>query len=184
MGFRVTLLSIPLWSSDAVLRSLGLNAGDEPDPVNDSPVSGVVNGNGYLVWANNDWLTITNGQLLDASRHGDVLMLRANETIMISEAAKFENGEMVWSVIHDCNEGRDHLVSTGSPPAIWQKIRDDLLAAAAADGDDDVDFIYDAPVVLFHHLSGFRHDEGPDLPFVALKHEHATKAKKPFWKFW
>jgi len=184
MGFRVTLLSVPLQFSEAILQSLGLMPGDEADAMNESPFSGAKNGDCYLIWVNDDWYMMTDEELLAASRYGDVLMLRANETVMISEAAEFRNGEKLWSIVHDCNEGPDHLAPTGNPPATWEKIREDLLAEAAAAGDDEVDFAYDAPVVLFKNLTGFRYDEVHELPFVTLQGEHAAKAKKPFWKFW
>lgn len=184
MGFRVTLLSVQAGDADKILQSLSLTATSEADPENKTPLSGASNGETYIIWGNDDAYRFSDDRLLMASRLGPILMLRANETVMISEAAKFDHGQKQWSLVHDCNEGLDHLAPWGDLPAIWQTIKDDLSAEAAAEDDDVVDFIYDAPVVLFQHLSGFRHDESHELQFVTLSGEHSARVRKPFWKFW
>jgi hypothetical protein len=167
MGYRISLVSMPLKEVDSVLQSLGLKPSEESDLVNDTPVSGASNGDKYLIWVNDDHHMMTHENLIEASEHCELLVLRANETVMYSEVSQFENCQLVWTFIHDSEQGVDHLEVWRSPPAEWQSIADSLREEHK--GDEEVDYAFEAPVTLFQQLTGFRYDGAHDLPFVTLE---------------
>ena len=70
------------------------------------------------------------------------------------------NGQRVWNVVHESDNGIYHLAIEGSPPEPFPKIRDDLTKSQDTEGgkDADVDYIFDIPVKLATALSGYSHD--------------------------
>lgn len=70
-----------------------------------------------------------------------------NETAMISRASGWANGMKVWQVVHNADEGIEHLNVTGTPPPQLQHIRETQLARHSA--EDGVDHVFDVPVELF-----------------------------------
>ena len=82
---------------------------------------------------------------------------------MVSRSAGWRDGEQIWSVIHDGQEGEGHLDVEGEPPVAFAAIRDRLTKEHAKDGS--VDFFFDIPVDLAREMTGHRHDEMPEVTF-------------------
>jgi hypothetical protein len=167
MGYRISIIVTALADAESVLNRLGLKSGVESDIDNESPVSGAPNDGQYLIWVNDDHRHVSHEDLAEASSRCGLLTLRANETVMYSEITKFENGRPLWSLMHYSEEGPDHLAVWGEPPAGWPEILSGLRREN--EGDDDTDYVFDVPVILFEQLTGFRYDRGHNLPFVALE---------------
>jgi hypothetical protein len=79
-------------------------------------------------------------------------------------------------------EARESLQVTGDPPAQLGPIRADLEAQQAAAGDDNVDFLFDAPMALAKQLVGYHHfDDNPAESFEALEELPPGPPRKRFW---
>lgn len=91
--------------------------------------------------------------------HGEL-----HEGAMCSSAARWENGQQVWSVGHDAeqNDHRD-LVYSGTLPAIFEEIRSQMAEKQDEedeDADDDevgCDYMFEIPVELIDRLTGFNY---------------------------
>jgi hypothetical protein len=104
---------------------------------------------------------LSSAKLRKYSTAFDLLYGFVEEHVMYSAVAAWSNGEEVWSVAHDAQEGVFHLKVKGSPPAGFVAIRDRLIAEQ--NGEDpanpEVDHVFDIPVELGRELTGYRHDQ-------------------------
>ena len=82
---------------------------------------------------------------------------------MVSRAAGWKDGEQVWCVSHFAEEGDEHLEVEGEPPAGFAAIRDRLNKQQEEDGG--ADFIFNIPVDLSKEITGYRHEETPEITF-------------------
>lgn len=77
--------------------------------------------------------------------------------VMYSAACEWRDGREIWAVVHNGQEGVDHLVVRGVPPLGWEKTRDKLLAKGKKRAG--VDYAYDVPPEVGKLVVGFRIDE-------------------------
>ena len=79
---------------------------------------------------------------------------------MASGVAGWKNGEKVWSVEHNGEEGVFHLDTQGSPPDSLEEIVSSHRSQQEAEGGESagVDLIFEIPVVLAEKLTGFHHE--------------------------
>ena len=82
---------------------------------------------------------------------------------MVSRAAGWKDGEPIWSVTHDAQEGDAHLDVEGEPPAGFGAIRDRLSKQQEQEGG--ADFIFNIPVDLAKAITGYSHEEAPEITF-------------------
>ena len=82
---------------------------------------------------------------------------------MVSRAAGWKNGEQIWWVTHDAQVGDDHLDVDGQLPACFVAIRDRLTKRQ--EEDDGADFIFNIPVDLAKHLTGYSHEDASENAF-------------------
>ena len=75
---------------------------------------------------------------------------------MVSVAAEWQAGKELWYVMHDSEDGMTSLDSTGQTPAALAGLHG---AALAEQVSDDVDYMFDVPILLAQHVTGYRHDE-------------------------
>lgn len=106
---------------------------------------------------------------------------------MVSVAAGWKNGEKVWSIKHDAQQGIEHLESTGEPPGFGMISAALRLKQATAGGKKaDVDYIFDIPVETAESLTGFRHDKViPELgekPFEVFERTKRSSKGDSFFK--
>jgi hypothetical protein len=83
--------------------------------------------------------------------------------MVVSRAAGWKDGEQIWSVTHDAQEGDGHLEVEGEPPCGFGAIRDRLAKQQEEDGG--ADFLFDILVTLAKEITGYRHDERPEITF-------------------
>lgn len=82
---------------------------------------------------------------------------------MVSRAANWKDGELIWAVTHDAQEGDEHLDVEGEPPAGFAAIRDRLAKQQEEEGG--VDFIFNVPVDIAKEITGYSHEESPEITF-------------------
>ncbi len=82
---------------------------------------------------------------------------------MVSSVANWKDGAQIWSVTHDAQEGDGHLDVHGQPPAGFAAIRDRLTKQQ--EEDRGADFIFNIPVDLGKEITGYSHEERPEITF-------------------
>ena len=79
---------------------------------------------------------------------------------------------MIWSVRYDCEQNDRQPLIQGPVPEQITSVLEAAREQAAADGDEDVDFMFDVTANLGRALVGFRYDMTPEvddaLPFQVL----------------
>lgn len=112
--------------------------------------------NGWtIVWAEDE--TFFSPKKCEAlSRSFPLIGVHVNETVMHSSIVSCENGQTAWAVWHEGDEVADHLDASGNPPESFARIAADARAQQAS--GDDVDYLFDVPLMLASELCGFRHD--------------------------
>jgi hypothetical protein len=118
-------------------------------------VNGAAIPNGGYVLYINDRISPDDALFETLSRGASLLACYANETTMCSFAAMWANGEEQWSVLHDCDDGLNHLLTTGILPEQLGTIREQQLAKQK--GVTDVDYVFDVPVSFFESLTGIHY---------------------------
>ena len=94
------------------------------------------------------------------SRGCEVIACQVEEHDMYSGCFGLRDGELVWSVVHNSNEGKEHLKVAGEPPAAFAEIAARLRRQQAQhpSGGAGVDYIFDIPLELAAACCGYRHD--------------------------
>ena len=105
----------------------------------------------------------TNDEVRLLSRGGEVVACFVEEHVMVSRAASWKDGERIWCVTHDAQEGDEHLDVEGEPPVGFAAIRDRLTKQQQEDGG--ADYIFNIPVDLAKELTGYSHEETPEITF-------------------
>lgn len=177
MGFAVTWLAVKGASREIILSSLGLVGTERFEDRPGAGLSGATLPDGwYLVWSST-WRErfIAEETLGPLSRDCHVVSCAIEEHVMYSYATGYWDGKQSWSVAHDAQLGLDHLDVTGRPPRKFEAIRhgNRLKQDKENAGPKEVDFIFETPLDLAQHLTGFKHDAplppGPDFPFEELR---------------
>ena len=91
-----------------------------------------------------------------------------SETVMESTACAVRCGETLWSVVHDPAKDLTSLDVEGAPPPELAEIRARLEAEQAAEGTEEVDYIFDAPLQLAASVCGYRAGQTEGLEWVVL----------------
>jgi hypothetical protein len=88
----------------------------------------------------------------------EVVTCTADEQNTFSEAADWRDGQRVWSVSYDGEEGPADVVVSGEPPFEFSLIRDRYTAEAQAPdaGDALIDPMFEIPVELVHGVIGYK----------------------------
>lgn len=173
MGFHISWLAVRGKSPIAVRATLGLVVGSSRDGSRDSAVAALDLPSGwYLVGFNSTAPDEMSEELLARlSRSAEVVTCVVEEGAMYSIASGYRDGARTWSVLHNADEGMEHLEEEGDLPAAYGEIRDRLMAELEAD-PDPCDYIFDVPVELARSLTGYRHDaireDESSNPFVSL----------------
>jgi len=83
------------------------------------------------------------------------------EHAMASTAELWENGQQVWKVAHESEQGIYHLATLGNLPAAFESIRQRRFEEQEHEGseDADLDVIIRIPLDLAQELTGFDDDQ-------------------------
>jgi hypothetical protein len=163
MGHSVSWVAVRRKLPDTALSVLSLRRTGEYSEVPFSPGTwgAELPDNWYLVFGNHADF-VDQLPLDQLAADAEVVACSVEEHVMMSYAQGWSKGEKTWSVIHDSEQGVNHLETQGDLPPIFASIRERLAAAQAAedqDGEGAVDYLIEVPVELAQTLTGFRHDE-------------------------
>lgn len=178
MGFRLSWLCVVGKAADRVFHDLGFRATGEKVRHLDSELTAQrrPDGSCIVIWYDDRTQLIEPARLRKTSSGAAVVACHVHEGIMHSYASGWRDGVQAWSVEHVSDRGKVDLAVGGTPPAIFPKIRDDLLTQqkTAPRGPFQVDCIWEIPVELCWQLTQFRHDRVDD-PFAEPSYEVLTQ---------
>lgn len=138
-----------------------------------------------------DHAIVSPASLERLSLQAEVIACSVEEHVMFSSAEFWKNGEKLWRVVHDAQQGRRHLDAGGALPDGYA----DALSRAAEEqaaedaGADEVDFYFEVPLEIARQIAGFKHDE----EHPALNYEQfdiyatapgAAGATRKWWQVW
>ena len=155
MGLRTTWICAKGVSKADVLQRFGLveTGEDEGFTIADIAVADLPDG----------WVVIHYGET-EAVRadtvaarfpQGEVIWGTLSETVMCSAAYGMRDGRQVWGVEHDPEENLDGLEVEGAAPAELAAIRERLERIQAEPDNEDVDYVFEAPMQLTKALTGY-----------------------------
>ncbi len=148
----------------------------------------------YAVFAkqtDHAWMDPDTLGLLSAS--AELLACTVDEHRLFTSAELWRAGEQVWQVLHDGQQGYDHLRIVGQPPPPFAGIAVDhrRLQAAAGGAKAAIDHLFQVPPKLAQRVTGFKHDEGDAGAEARWAELHdgpvlpkPAEAPKPWWKRW
>ncbi len=161
MGYRVALIAVRGIDIDTLYARYGVSGTGERQEIAEAPICGAEVSNGWNLLYLNQYPRPHDAILAGLSAGAELVFCDVNETSMASFATGWADGEEEWLVFHDSQQSLTHLVTNGTLPEQFERIRDAKALAQAEDGDE-VDHTFDVPVDLFESLTGIRHDR--DLP--------------------
>jgi hypothetical protein len=166
MGVSLSFLAIKGAAPADIHRALGVTDTGVASPEDEDPIPSVRGAalptGWYLVLLDHvvHRLIKSRAILTGLSRGCEVIACQIEEHDMYSGCFGLHDGELVWSVVHNSNEGRDHLKVRGEPPAALAEITARLRREEAQHqpGPVGVDYIIDIPLELAASFCGYRHD--------------------------
>lgn len=123
---------------------------------------------GWFVVASQEGLDLAT-DLVSASATTEQLAMgcEMSTIVMYSEACGYQDGQLQWSVIHDPDDSACPLAVEGEPPAILAEL--DAKAVEDQAAEAGVDFVFDVPMQLVAHYTGFVYDEDEATDWVRLR---------------
>jgi len=163
MGASLSWFAVRAKAPEAVLQDFGLkNVGNE---YRETPFCGGKLPSGWFLVIHGRH-EFTNDEVRRLSRGCEVIACFVEEHVMVSRTAGWRDGEQVWSVTHDAQEGDGHLDIQGEPPAGFAAIRDRLTRQQ--EKDNGADFIFSIPVDLAKEITGYSHEDRQQIAFDNL----------------
>ena len=182
MGFKIDLVAVRGLPPQDVHTQLHLftNGATETEPESDV-VAAELPTAWYLLYFN-DRSPPDEEKLLALSANAEVLFLSVSETVMTSCAKYWQNGESHWTIDHDCDVDAEHLHTTGTLPDCFNSIAQRLNSLQRE--NDDADYIFDIPVDVFSHITGFRYDGDFDGYINSFTVLNRLQLNRKWWKLW
>ena len=188
MGFSISWIAVKEKTLDQVIETLAIEKTGETEEFPESDVSGANLSNNWVHiqfnYVNNPLLK--SDILQNLSKDTAVIFCQVEEHVMYTKACCWENGSFKWAVEHDSEQGLRHIREHGEVPENFKAIREQCFEQQDQ-GDEDVDYIFDAPLDLAASITTVRHDmdqqDEPEyhvLKVLKIKQEQ----KKPWWKIW
>jgi len=109
--------------------------------------------------------------LSSVSREYDLIYCELYENGGLSMLSKWVAEKEIWKIEHNQQLGQRHLEIFGTPPEEFHVIRDRLFAEQDAEdeGPAEVNFIFDVPIDLATHLTGYSYSRWFDGVEVDLR---------------
>ncbi|SHH50717.1 hypothetical protein [Massilia sp. CF038] len=186
MGLSLAWIGVRGLGYEQVLDRLALGVTEARAGYWSAPVSGRPARDGWVIIAAIGCAhrIVDPTSLATLSAGCEVVACSIEEHVMFCSAAQWSDGARVWEVVHESEQGDDHLATEGALPHDLAKLLAEKRNALNGSRDDDTDYAFDIPLDLAFSLTGFRHD-GPLTPddelFTVL---HDGMPPKPWWKFW
>lgn len=185
MGYSIAWVAIRGTPLDQALIAAGLSGTSTLAEFASKPFTGQALQNGWylLVAKGCDSPLIASKVLAELSSNGQVIACSIEEHVMFSSAEFWQDGQSIWKVAHSSEKGIRHLSSSGSPPISFQEVAAE--ANRLQEQDSEVDYFFEAPLILARELCGFKHDEVCDgLNYEQLLVYSKGQGQKKWWQFW
>jgi hypothetical protein len=177
MGYAISWLAIRGSSEPAVLAALGLEKTGEKEKENvpESDWCSTQVGEWIVIWSN----SFEPARFVDAASRmkGEAVICDVEEHVMFVSVTAFEGGVPSWRIVHDAQQGRDHLTVEGKPPESLARIQAEEFARVSKDGE--VDFVFEIPIRMAIEVVGFRHDADSATAFETLR---LVSEPKAWWR--
>jgi hypothetical protein len=171
MGLSISWIAVK--GKENLFGELGLAPTDERDELPaESPIAGVSLDDGWyaVIFDRYDHGLIDDGVLKRLSEECEVVAAGAEEHVMSSFATGWHNGEQIWWIAHDAQEGLYDLEAKGSLPDGFDQLRRERLEEQEAAGGG-VDYIFEIPLEAAKLVTGFSYAETePDDGFAVLRY--------------
>jgi len=163
MGYSLSWAALKGGNLQTACAALGLRATGKREEIAESKIDGVQLPTGWYV-VQFDRTEMEDRELARLSRSGEVVCCFVEDHVMVSWASGWREGNKIWSVVHNCENGLFHLRIEGDAPAALKGIAERLVSEQQAAGGEkaDVDNVYDVAAELAKELTGYRHDH--DIP--------------------
>jgi hypothetical protein len=99
----------------------------------------------------------------------EVVAVSVEEHVMASVAEGWKDGRRLWRLVHESEQGQDHLEVAGTPPVDHRALMANALEMKRKQGSDAADHVFDVPLNVAKTLTGFKHDEGGPDEFEILE---------------
>ena len=122
-----------------------------------------------------------------------VIACRIEEHVMFSSAEFWEQGEKLWRVEHDAQQGKRHLNLEGLHPASYPEVLQQAKEEQDAEdlGPKEVDFYFEVPLQTANQIVGFKHDEeNSDLDqdqfevYASMPQLLGEAINRKWWQVW
>ena len=180
MGYHISWIGFQNRSLKEISARIGLAETGAREHLPESDILAISLASGWhIIFFNNPLpKELKNANLEQLSRVVDIVTCLVEEASMVSMSSSYVNGVKQWRVAHDSERGHTNLEAQGNPPSGYPEIRDKLLAKQNAAGPNGVDYVFDVPINLARHLTGFRHDdpfdESEEPQFLVLRRIEQT----------
>lgn len=165
MGFSICYITTKA-TPDQVLEHLALTATNEMQGMPDYDWWVAQSASGYTVFWSEDFEFGMNShdKIEVLSKLEDVYLVEVHEGVMWSSCTHWHQGTQLWGVQHT-GDGSDptdsshfNLNISGTPPENFDGIKAKFFEAQKTDGED-MDHVFEIPIVLAEQISGFRYDK-------------------------
>ena len=161
MGWSLSWAALKGGDLQTVCSLLGLRPTGTQERIAESKISGTALPTGWYVVVFNR-TELKDSILEKLSQAGEVISCFVEDHVMFSSAAGWKDGQQVWRVAHNGEDGSvSHLETSGQLPTEFESIRKKVSAEQEQEnaGRKEVDHVYELPAELAKKLTGFRHDE-------------------------
>lgn len=190
MGYSISWIAVKDRKLSQVLIELGLTDTGETEEIPETDISGADFPNGWCHIQFNDFDNpfVKEEALAFISSETQTIYCQIEEHVMYSKACCWEGGQLRWSCEHSAQEDLLHLSAKGNLPNRYEAIKAEHIKLQEEEGDD-VDYIFEIPVVLAEEITSFRYDAIPseeeNIVYQVLRIRREFNAKsKPWWKIW
>jgi hypothetical protein len=180
MGCAISWLAMRGSMESAVLTALGLEKTGETEEIPNTRWSTTHIGEWILIWSP----SFGTGRFRKAASKlkSEAVICDLEEHVMFSAASGYSSGTLTWRIVHEAQQGLDHLAVEGRPPDSLARIealaRTEAEEFARARPDHKVDVAFDVPVRVAQEIVGFRYDQETGTVWKVLR------KTKPWWRFW
>lgn len=174
MGFSISWLAIRSNNDTSVLATLGLEKTGDTEELPETDWCSTRVDEWMVIWSNAH--EPSRFRDAPAKLKGEVVICDVEEHVMFASTSAFKDGALLWRVVHDAQQGQDHLAIQGTPPESFVRVRVEQFALV--NSDHEVDFIFEIPTRMAKEVVGFKHDEEHGSVFDILR------VAKPKWRFW
>jgi hypothetical protein len=169
MGWSYSWIAVRGKTPDAILQALGLRRPGFFERRDPSWKCADLSNGWFVVFAarSSEPAEFTDRLFGELSQQGELVVSQVEEHAMCSSSAYWKDGERIWSVAYDEQEGSDSLTASGRLPPSYR-------APESADQDEDEDGeggtdLFSIPLELGAEITGFRYDDAGELkPLVTV----------------